>query len=154
MEGVRNNTYTICRLGPWVTTLDFESTPAKSKNILRDRQSTTGTGDDQWWRKAALDFNGRCPKPRCNGENTSSYRVRLALKPPQDEAPLPVSEECRSGLGAVKSALEAAIDQKAAITITDATPAPFTDPEDIHDMIRASYLEDLYIKKVSIKNCH
>ena len=153
VEGVRNETYTICRLVQWVTVHDFGSAPTKVKQIRGDRQFMTDTGDNQWWRKAALDFSRPCPKSRCNNENTSSYRIRLSLKPPRDETRLPVSEDCVSELEAVKSASEPVIGQKVATIVTDDAPAPSTDPGDIHDMIRASYLEDLYIKKVNIRRC-
>ena len=154
VERVRNRTYTICRLGQWVTVYDFGSAPAGVKKRRCDGQFTTATGGNEWWRKAALDFKRPCFKSRCSDESNSSCRARLSLKPPRSEPLLPGPKGLESQLGAVKSACEPVLVQNETNISTDAALATSTDPGDIHDMIRASYLEDLYIKKVRTQDCH
>ena len=145
VEGVRHNVYALCRLSNWVTLEDFEEGAVKTRKIVHGGSATNTTKADPWWKAAAVELNGIDDSKR--SDFLSACGVKLAMKPQQKRRPLePEIEVSKAG---VTTTIDSPLEHNEHVeTITGNDHTQSADPVDIISMIRAQYLEALYMSKV------
>ncbi|MCJ1382187.1 hypothetical protein MMC17_005299 [Xylographa soralifera] len=148
VEGVQHNIYTLCRLNNWVTLGDLGKEPVKARKIVHGGSATNTTKADPWWKAAIVELK----RMDDSGRRNSLYarNVQLAMKPSNEMRPAePVLEVSKAGFTTTtSSSLEP--HNKQADTINGGEVTHSTEPVDILGMIRAQYLEALYMSKTSL----
>ena len=149
VELVRQGIYALCRLGGWVRLEDFGKPVTKAKKLSHGDYATTATHDSQWWRKAALDLKSGMRETERTSETQG---IRLLMKPPPSRMKLATVKDSTA---ACVNTSDTPVDRSESMSVIavngcDQLPQPpSTDSVDIYGMIRAQYLETLYINKVS-----
>ena len=146
VEGVHDNTYGLCRLSDWVTLGDFGKGSAKARKIAHGGSATSTKKADPWWKALTVDLKRIDDSER--RKHPSACGLKSSMKPPQEKRPAePVSEVAKAGVATtIGSSLEP--HNKQGDTIKGDGMTHSTEPMDIVGMIRAQYLEALYMSKV------
>lgn len=152
IERIREGIYALCKLGSWVTLKELRaaaSVVCDDTSVAAGKELPVSSGCN-WWESAALSVPGKfIPVKRQKLGNGADVRIMVTCpaRPPQTGTPaplnttIPVQIQDESVLDASWAPSSGVEDAQKLDKADDSTVDPF-------QMIRAQYLESLYISKV------
>ena len=150
IEGVGKSIYVMCKLNDWVTLEDFDRKPPKASRTCPHASTENGIENRSWWKTAAVDVDlhygkgtvsARGPaKASVLGLSMKPLHARLASGVPSIEPLVAQHVETFQPPAGVAFGLDGQ-EYKDAL--------PDSQPEDAFAMVRAQYMEALYMSKVA-----
>ena len=150
IEAVEYGLYVLCPLNDWVRLEDFDAQSGKARKIVHGIPTSNAATNDPWWKQAGVRFDTRQNRVPQNMIQPDIGSIRLSMKPVYP--PLKVEDGVDSLLGDTILAVQPPDAEPVAPNLAnkDAVVASNTDPEDVPSMIRAQYLDALYMSKVCL----
>ena len=150
IERVGKCIYLMWKLNDWVTLGDFDRKPSKASRACPHVSTESNTGNKSWWNIAAVDIDLRYGKGFVNErESVKASILRLSMKPSHtrlasgdfsDEPPVAQQSDNLQPPACVTFGSDGQEYKDA---------HPDIQPEDVFAMVRAQYMEALYMSKVA-----
>ena len=147
IEAFQNGVYALCKLYEWVKIEDLDGNYIKARRIASSNEEQGAKSDGAWWNRVRLGIK----EHKVSEEHGRKMVARfgLCMKPPSDK------------IGAIKKPIQsqqpdattAEQVQAPALQLSvkiQPTPAAISTAEELTSLIRAQYLEALYISRTSL----
>ena len=150
IERVGKSVYFMGKLNDWVTLEDFDRKPSKASRTYLHASTGSGTQNRSWWKTAAVDLDMDHGKAIVSArEPVKAPLLRFSMKPPHARlVSRDLSVEQPAAQQVATSQLPACMAFRPdGQEYKDALPD--SQPEDVFAMVRAQYMEALYMSKVA-----
>ncbi|MCJ1475900.1 hypothetical protein MMC13_004564 [Lambiella insularis] len=148
VESVRNGIYALCRLSDWITLKDFGAGPTKFRKTSRGTSVTDVAEEKPWW-VAACSTIKRNSRSLGYSDGAACRNPRINLRPAQETTKSRSYFPC---VGLPDRAEQPLSEVSPGVGLHECEAFPSNGSMDLLGMIRAQYLEALYIHKVFIRN--